>query len=159
MNQREEALYFFRKLVYVIYLEIASLTAEIHPKIAAKADITNGFFHGEKQKQAASLYYQVEAEVDPGKILAPFIERTGLTLEDTYQAFTEGSWQNKFGKHNFGGPKWARINEAALRLRDLIETQAWEDASFLIFDIKRMKTNQGSLVNQFEWSERRRNHQ
>lgn len=156
MNKKEEALYFFRKLVYVIYLEIGSLTPEIHSVIAEKADITNGFFHGEKQRQSAALYHQVEAEVDTAKILAPFIKRTGLTLEDIYQAFDEGSWQNKFGKYNFGGPKWVKIAELALQLRKFIDGGSWDEASNLIYDIKKLKTNQGFLVNQFEWSDRRR---
>jgi len=156
MNSQEEALYFYRKLIYVLYLEIGVLTPQIHSGTAAKADITNGFFHGEKQKQAAGLYHQVEAETDTNKIIAPFIERTGLTIEDILQAFQEGNWRNKFGAYHFGGPRWVKIAEAALELKKRIDQEDWEQATELVFDIKRMKTNQGFLVNQFEWTERRR---
>ena len=156
MNTQEEALYFFRKMVFAIYLEIGALQPRIHPEIAARADITNQFFQGEKQRQATALYHQVEKETDPNKILAPFIERTAISLEDVHRAFVEGNWRNKFGAFNSGGPKWARITEVALDLRRLIEQQDWEAASEQVYEIKKLKTNHGFLVHIFEWTERRR---
>lgn len=156
MNEQEEALFFFRKLVFVLYNEIGSLTPSVHAELAAKADIRNSFFHGEKQKQAAELYHLGELETDPAKIILPFRERTGLTLEDVHRAFVEGRWQNRHGAYNFGGPKMVRIAEATLELRRLIESQAWEEAANLVYQIKKMKTNQGIVINQFEWTERRR---
>ncbi len=156
MNPQEEALFFFRKIVYALYLEIGALQPRIHPEIAAKADITNQYFQGDKQKQAAALYRQVEDETDTRKITAPYEERTGLTLEDIYRAFAEGDWRNKFGGYNQGGPKWAKIAQTALELRRQIEAQNWEATAELVYTIKKLKTNQGFLVHLFDWSERRR---
>lgn len=156
MTGKEEALYFFRKLLYVLYLEIGGLQPKIHPEIAGKADLKNAFFQGEKQRHTAELYRLTETEEDPDKIIAPYIERTHLTLEDLRRAFAEGDWRNKFGGYNQGGPRFVKITDAALKLRDLIEREDWEEAKFLLFDIKAMKTNQGYLINQFEWTERRR---
>lgn len=156
MDEKEQALYFFRKVVYTLYLEIGALQEQIHPEIASKADLTNAFFHGEKERQAASLYLVSEKETEPKKIVAPYKERTGLTLEDIHQAFVEGDWRNKFGGYNFGGPKWIRIAEAALELGEKIEQEDWQGASDLVYDLKKLKTNQGYLINQFERTERRR---
>ncbi len=156
MDEKELALYFFRKLVYVLYLEIGSLQPKIHEKIAEKADIKNAFFQGEKRRHASELYYKTEQEQDPAKILAPYEERTRLTLDDVQRAFVEGDWRNKFGAYNYGGPRWVRVAEVTQQLRDLIEQQDWEQAVVLIQEIKSLKTNQGYLVSQFERTERRR---
>ncbi|NLG96654.1 MAG: hypothetical protein GX491_04760 [Chloroflexi bacterium] len=156
MDEREEALFFFRKIVYTLYLEIGGLQEKVHPGIAAKADLTNAFFQGEKERQAAMLYLQTEHETDPEKIIAPYKERTGLTLEDIHTAFVEGDWRNKFGGYNIGGPKWVRISELAAELRRCIEQEDWESAAAVIYDIKKAKTNQGYLIHQFDRLERRR---
>ncbi len=156
MDDREEALYFFRKLVFLLYLEIGALTPGIHKELAEKADIRNQFFRGEKRAQAAELYQQIEQETDTAKIVAPFRERTGLTLEDIRRAFAEGQWQNKHGAYNLGGPKWLKIADATLALRERIDQQDWEGAAGQVYQIKKLRTNQGYLVNQFDWTERRR---
>jgi hypothetical protein len=156
LTEKEEVFLIFRKLIFVLYVEIGALRPEIHPELAAKADIRNVFFHGEKQKQAAFLYHQTEFEEDIPKILAPYQEKTGLSLEDIHRAFVEGNWQVKNGGYHFGGPRLVKIAEAALELRDLLEREDWEDAALLVYKIKKLKTNQGFLVNQFEWTERRR---
>jgi hypothetical protein len=155
-QEKREAYYFYRKLMYALYVEIGALQPNNHPEIAAKADITNAFFRGEKQKQSAELYGLIENEVDLEKIEAPFRERTRLTLEDIHRAFAEGNWQGKRGIYYFGGPKWVKIAEATLTLRRFIENEEWEDAAFQVFKIKKLKTNQGNLINLFEWSDRRR---
>lgn len=156
MEQSQISLYFFRKLVYLLYLEIGALKPEIHQEIAARADLKNAFFQREKERQAADLYRRTEKETQTFKILAPYEERTGLTLEEIHRAFAEGDWRNKFGGYNFGGPKWERIAEVTLKLRRLIDAQDWDAAEDLLYEIKGLKTNQGYLVNQFERSDRRR---
>ena len=156
MDNREVSLNVFRRLVYVLYLEIGALHPANHPQIAKKARLNTSFFQRDKARQAADLYYQIENETDPGLVLAPFEERTGLTLEDIARAFSEGEWKNRYGSYNFGGPKWARIAEATLELRRLIERQDWEEAGILLHEIKGLKNNQGYLINQLERTERRR---
>lgn len=156
MDDREAALYFFRKLIFALYLEVGALQPKIHPELAAKAHLNTAFFERDKERQAAALYRQVERETLPARIVAPFAERTGLSLEEVYRVFQEGDWRNKFGGYTFGGPRWARIAEAAIELRGLIEQEKWEETAGLIFDIKKLKTNQGYLINQFERADRRR---
>jgi hypothetical protein len=155
MDDKATALYFFRKLVYVCYLEIGSLQHRNHPQMAAKALLKTAFFEREKEKQAASLYRMTENEESPAVILAPYIERTGLTLENVHRAFAEGDWKNKFGKYTFGGPRWARISELTLELQKLIEQGEWEKTADLIYEIKKLKTNQTYLVSHFERGDRR----
>lgn len=156
VENREMILNIFRRLVYVLYLEIGALQPANHPEIARKARLNTAYFQREKTRQAAELYRQVERENSPAKILAPFEERTGLSLEDIARAFSEGDWRNKHGGVNFGGPKWARIAQAAVELRGLIEQENWEEADALVHEIMRLKNNQGYLINQLERMERRR---
>jgi hypothetical protein len=155
MDNRETALYVFRCLVYVLYLEIGALQPRIHKEIARKAKLDSAYFQRDKEREAASLAHQVETETDPAKIVAPFQERTGLSLEDISRAFDEGDWRNKFGAYTFGGPKWARIAEVTLELRKKIEQEDWERAAELVHETKGLKTNQGYLIHQFERAERR----
>ncbi len=156
MDNRETALYIFRRLVYVLYLEIGALQPANHTEIAGKARLNTAFFQRDKERQSIEMFQQVENENETAKILAPFEERTGLTLEDIQRAFAEGDWRNKFGGYNFGGPKWARIAESAVELRRLIDAGDWEGAGDLLYEIKGLKNNQGYLINQFERVERRR---
>ena len=156
MDKKEEVFYFFRKLVYALYLEIGALQPYIHPEIASKADINNAFFKGERKRQAVDLFSQIESETSPAKVIAPYQERTGLALEDIHRAFVEGKWRSKHGGYYFGGPRWARIAEITLELRLRIEQEEWDRAEDLLYDIKRLKTNQGFLVHLFEWTERGR---
>lgn len=156
MDNRETALYIFRRLVYVLYLEIGALQPANHAEIARKARLNTAFFQRDKERQSIEMFQQVENETETAKILAPFEERTGLTLEDIQRAFSEGDWRNKFGGYNFGGPKWVRIAESAVELRRLIDQGDWEGAGDLLYEIKGLKNNQGYLINQFERVDRRR---
>ena len=155
MDEQETGLYVFRKLVYVLYLEIGALQPRIHPEIARKARLKSAFFQREKERQAAEMYRETEHETDLKKIVAPYVERTGLTLEDIHRAFAEGDWRNKFGAFTFGGPKWEHIADVALQFRQALEQDQSETVTSLVQEIKGLKTNQGYLINQFERSERR----
>lgn len=156
MEEHATALYVFRKLVYVLYLEIGSLRTNIHPGIAKKAHMKTAFFEREKERQALDLYRQIENETNVEKILIPFIDRTGLKLEDIHRAFVEGNWKNKFGGYNFGGPKWAKIAEVAVAMQKSLEQNDWAAVDELVQEVKGLKTNQGFLVSQFERTDRRR---
>jgi hypothetical protein len=155
MDEKATVLYFYRKLVYVLYLEIGALQHRNHPELAAKARLKTAFFQREKEKQAAALYRLTETEDLPARIVAPYEERTGLSLKDVRRAFAEGDWRNKFSQYTFGGPRWVQIADVTLELEKLIEQEEWEKASELLFEIKKLKTNQGFLVSHFERGDRR----
>ncbi len=154
MNEKEKAFFFFRKLVFCVYSEVGALKAEVHPELAAKVALTSSFFQGERKKQAALLYQRIEEEEDTAKILAPFEERTGLSLYDVFRVFDEGNWQNKFSGYNFGGPKWTRITAITMDLKRAIDDEDWEKATDLSYDIKGLKTNFGLLINEFDKTDR-----
>lgn len=156
MNQQEVALYVYRKLVYLLYLEVGALQHRVHPDLAKKAKLNTAYFQREKDRQALALYREIENETDVYQIEAPFKERTGLTMNDVHRAFVEGDWSNKFGGFNFGGPRWKQIADAAVELRDQILQENWEGTADVIQRIKAMKTNQGYLINQFDRTDRRR---
>ena len=156
MDTRETALYFLRKLAYLLYLEVGALQPHIHPELAQKAKLNTAYFQREKDRQAAELYTLSESVHDPAAILAPYAERTGLSLDDVHRALAEGDWRNKFGGYNFGGPKWVKIAELTVQLRDQIQQEAWEAVEGTLFEIKGLKTNQGYLITLFDRTERRR---
>lgn len=156
MDRQDTALYFFRKLVYLLYLEIGALQPHNHPELAARAKLKTAYFQREKERQAAELYSGSVQENTPAKILAPYEERTGLSLEDVHRAFAEGDWRNKFGGFNFGGPKWEKVAEVTLRLRAQIDQGHWEEVERVLFEIKSLKTDQGYLIHQFDRTDRRR---
>jgi hypothetical protein len=156
MDEKATVLYFYRKLVYVLYLEIGALQHRVHPQLATKARLKTAFFEREKEKQAVELYQLTENEENPAKIVEPYEERTGLSLVDVHRAFVEGDWRNKFSQYTFGGPRWARVAEVTLELGRLIEQNDWEKATELVFEIKKLKTNHGFLVSYFERGDRRR---
>jgi hypothetical protein len=156
MENQATALEIFRRLVYALYLEIGALQPANHPEIARKARLNTAFFQRDKERQVFELYRQVKSEPTTAKILAPFEERTGLSLEDIARAFSEGEWRNRFGSFNFGGPRWARIAEATLKLRQQIDQGDEEETAFLLHLIKGLKNNQGYLINQLERVDRRR---
>lgn len=155
MDEKETTLYFFRKLVYVLYQEVGSLQHRVHPELARKANLKSAFFEREKERQAAALYQLTEQETDTNKIIEPYALRTGLSLEDVERAFREGDWKNKFGGYTFGGPRWARIAEVTLRLKKLIDVGDWEEAADLTYEIKKLKSNQAFVINLFERGDRR----
>lgn len=156
MDIHETALYAYRKLIYLLYLEIGALKPEFHPKMAAKAHLKTAYFQREKERQAVEIYQYIEKETDLEKIVAPFEERTGLSLADVRRAFAEGDWRNKFGSYNFGGPKWARIADVTLELRAALRTDDADKIELAILEVKRLKTNRGYIINEFERTNRRK---
>lgn len=154
MDEREKALFFFRKLVFCVYMEVGALRPEVHPELAARAALTSSFFRGERKKQAAQLYHQIETEEETARIVRPFKERTGLTLSDVFRVFAEGNWKNKYSGFNAGGPKWTRIAAITLDLMRAIDAEDWEEATYLSYEIKSLKTNFGPLINEFDKTER-----
>ena len=71
MDNRETALYIFRRLVYVLYLEIGALQPANHAQIAQKARLNTAFFQRDKERQSLEMFYQVEEETETARILAP----------------------------------------------------------------------------------------
>lgn len=156
MDDKQLALFYFRKLVFALYGEIGALQPENHPELANKADLRHGFFQREREKQAAQIYLLTEQVQTPAEILQPYEERTGLNLEDVERAFREGNWKNKFKGYNFGGPRWAHIAAVTQRLRDVIERQAWDEVGLLDYEIKKLKHNRGLVIELFDRIERYR---
>lgn len=154
MDPQEEALLYFRKLLFLLYREIGALQPQIHAELAAKAKRTNWFFTGGRKKVALDLYRKSEREATVQNILLPYVERTGLTLEDLRRAFAEGNWSNRYGGHWMGGPKWAHITEKTIELKELIDHQDWDRFPDLALDVRGLKDNQGYLIEKFDQTER-----
>lgn len=154
MNDPQQALFFFRKVVFCLYREAGAMNESTHEELAKKAHLKTSFFHGARKRMAVQLYHDIKKETQTRRILTPFMLRTGLNLEDLQQLFDEGNWQGKFKKIFQGGPKWARIAEEAIRLRDAIDKADWPTALLVTHTMKGMKTNNGFLIDEFELTER-----
>jgi hypothetical protein len=155
MNDPQQALFFFRKVVFCLYREAGAMNENTHAELSQKAHLKTSFFHGARKRMAVQLYHDIKKETQVSRILNPFMFRTGLNLEDLQQLFAEGNWQGKFKKIFQGGPKWARIAEEAIRLRDAIAEEDWPAALQVTQVMKGMKTNIGFLVDEFELTERK----
>jgi len=57
MTPKQEALFFFRKLVYCVYREIGVLKPQNHVELAAKANRKTTFFSEDRKRQAGELYH------------------------------------------------------------------------------------------------------
>ena len=88
-------------------------------------------------------------EEDTNRILEPYEYRPGLTLEDIRRIFAEGHLPR-----GFGGARWAEITRTVIELRQLIDTKAWDRAPSLIDRAKKLRHNNGLLVDKFSELER-----
>jgi len=153
MTEKQEALFFFRKLVYCIYREIGVFKPKHHPRLAEKAKLSSKFFSDDRKRQAGLFFHQTETQENTGLILKLYEDRTGLSLQDIHQIFAEGHWQCHNGRFSFGGPKWARITEKTLELRQAIVTEDWSKVPALLGEIKTLEHNNGLVVNKFKETE------
>lgn len=75
--------------------------------------------------------------------------RTGLTLEDIYEAFDRGKWKTVTGTVAFGGPKWAATAKFTLDLRDAMASQDQQRQTMLIAKIDTLEHNNGRVIEKF----------
>jgi len=123
----KQALCYFRFFVYREYREIRFLGnprigrydkfAERYP-VLAKLDRT----------VFARAWHDVASETEPARIMKPFEDLTGLTLQAIEEAFRKGEWHPvKAEVKVFGGPKHAEIAVHAMRLGEAIQAGRWTD--------------------------------
>ena len=123
----KQALCYFRFFVYREYREIRFLGnqrigrydkfAERYP-VLAKLDRT----------AFARAWHDVASETEPARIMKPFEDLTGLTLQAIEEAFRKGEWHPaKAEVKVFGGPKHAEIAVHAMRLGEAIQAGRWTD--------------------------------
>lgn len=142
------ALHYFRNMASLLYREIGVLSPEIHPGVAAKARLDSEFFPTKRKELAYQAYQQTATETHLIAILTPYMTLTGLALEDLRRAFDEGNWIQG-GYISYGGPKWAKIAEVTISLRDAIASEDREEALALVEIARNLKHNTGSLVDKF----------
>lgn len=142
---RTKGLDFFRRTVALLYREIGVLKPANHAGVAAKAKLSEPFF-ADRKAQAKQLYKLSISDPTVELTLARYEERTGLTLEDSRQAFEEGKWGNP---PSFGGRKWAAIASAAIKLGDAIREKAWPQVYQLTQEIHGLEHNNGRIVAKF----------
>ena len=123
----KQALCFFRFFVYREYREIRFLGnqrigrydkfAERYP-VLLKLDRT----------VFARIWHEIASETEPARIMKPFEDVTGLTLQAVEEAFRKGEWHPvKAEVKVFGGPKHADIAVHAMRLGEAIQAGRWTD--------------------------------
>ena len=122
MDIREEALYYFRNLVYCLYREIRVFAPQNNPELHEKINKKSGFFDIKRgYLEADRLYFLIEQEQNITSILEPFFQVTWLTLDDLYKIFYYGDWLLSAKKYSYGGPLWAAAANTTLLLRQFIE--------------------------------------
>jgi hypothetical protein len=150
MDAKHEALDFFRKAVSFIYREVGAFVTANHPELASKAKLQTSFFPRDRKMLARKTYEKTIAEESTQRIIEPYVELTGLTLGDVHRIFSEGDWLLGRKHYSFGGPRWAEITEATMKLRQIIDSEDWNQVSEFMKYAKQLQHNNNGLVNKFK---------
>ncbi len=140
---------YFRRVVALVYREIGVLKASNHAAIASKMNAAGGFFGQQRKVEAKKLYKLSLTDISIDQTLARYAKRTGLALEDVFEAFQSGSWGTASGGFAFGGPRWAAITKAAIELASAIRSKAWSEVEAVVSNIDGLKHNNGPIVGKF----------
>lgn len=150
MTREKEALDYFRKLVSLLYREVGAMVRDNHPELFDRSTMATSGFSAARKSAAKKIYRTTISEVDPERIVAPYVARTGLSLEDVLKVFHDGDWLLGRKRYSFGGPKWARIAVTTLSLRDVILKKEWHRVPQVIADINVLRHNNGWIVEKFD---------
>jgi hypothetical protein len=142
---RAKGLDYFRRTTAMLYREIGVIQRKNHPAVAAKAKTSEPFFK-DRKGQARQLYKLSVTDLTIDETLSRYEKKTGLTLQDVYEAFATGSWGNP---PSFGGPKWAAIAQAAVHLSSALREKNWSEVERLTGSIGQLQHNNGPLVGKF----------
>ncbi|MFQ5662352.1 MAG: hypothetical protein ACE5HL_00770 [Terriglobia bacterium] len=148
-NVQNQGLDYFRRVVALVYREIGVLEASNHAAIAAKINAAGGFFGQQRKVEAKKLYKLSLTDISVDHTLTRYAKRTGLTLEDVYEAFRSGTWRTASGGFAFGGPRWAAITKAAIELGSAIRSKSWSEVGGLVNVIDGLEHNNGRIVDKF----------
>ena len=140
---------YFRRVVALVYREIGVLKASNHAAVAAKINAAGGFFGPQRKVEAQKLYKLSLTDISVDHTLTRYAKRTGLTLDDVYEAFRSGKWSTASGGFAFGGPKWAAITKTATELGSAIRSKNWSEVEATINVIDGLEHNNGRIVGKF----------
>ena len=149
MTREKEALDYFRKLVSLLYREVGAIERDNHPELFDRSTMATSGFSAARKFEAKKIYRTTISEVDPERIVAPYVARTRLSLEDVFKSFHEGDWLLGKKRYSFGGPNWARIAGTTLSLRDVILKKEWHRVPRLIAEVNVLCHNHGRIVDKF----------
>ena len=148
MTPETEALKYYRKLVSFIYREVGAMKRDNHPELYDRSNIS--LVHSKRKEDAKRFYHESKTQNDVGLIDQSYVEWSGLTLEDVLKVFQEGDWLLGRKSHSFGGPKWAKVTETTLALREAITSEEWQRIPRLVDEIKNLRHNSGLVINKFK---------
>jgi hypothetical protein len=140
---------YFRRVVALVYREIGVLKAPNHAAVAAKINAAGGFFGPQRKVEAQKLYKLSLTDISIDYTLTRYAKRTGLTLDDVYEAFRSGKWGTASGEFGFGGPRWAAITKTAIELGSAIRGKNWSAVEAAISEIDGLEHNNGRIVGKF----------
>jgi hypothetical protein len=151
---KAKALDYFRRLVSLVYREVGVLSEHNHPAVYSRAKIGEGFFGSGRKRRAAEIYAQTVAMELPQEITRPYLEATGLSLEQVESAFSEGEWRTRGGYYAFGGPRWASITAYTIALGRALDEGDWCRVETLLVETSNLRHNNGFVVDKFADIER-----
>ena len=149
MGEIDKALEIYRKLVSLLYREIGAMVRNNHPMLYDGSKLAGSTFAKERKQRARDIYCDSRGERDPDAIAELYRRETGLSLDQVHQAFREGDWLLGRTKHSFGGPKWAKIAEVAIDLRNPLRDGDHAAARLLIKQVGALHHNNGRVVDKF----------
>ena len=149
MVEVDKALETYRKLVSLLYREIGAMLRNNHSELYDGSKLADSGFAGQRKKRAREIYCESRADQDPDAIANRYRRETGLSLEQVHEAFRDGDWLLGRTKHSFGGPKWAKIAEVAIDLRNSLRDGDHAAARLLIKQVGALHHNNGRVVDKF----------
>ena len=150
MIPENEALEYYRKLMSLIYREIGAMWAENHLELYDKSKIGTSKLRQTRKEDTKCFYHKSKSDNDVGLIDQYYVEWSGLILEEVLKAFQEGDWLLDRKQYSWGGPKWARVTETTLALREIILNEDWQGMPQLVDRIKNLRHNTGWVVEKFK---------
>lgn len=150
MDQRDNALYYFRNLIYCLYREIRVFEKRNYPKFFFKTLANSDYFDKyEGLIKADNLYTTTEQEQNVNRVIYAYFKETGFKLEEILEVFSQGDWERN-GCISYGGPKWAEIAKVTLSLKNAIEQDDHKEMKTLIEAVNDLEHNHDKIVNKFK---------
>ena len=146
---QKRGLDYFRRVVALIYREIGVLRLRHHRLIASKAKLVGELFGPDRKVQAKRLYKLSLTDTSITQTLGRYEQRTGLTLQDVYEASRDWNWSCASGNVSFGERRWAAITKAGIELAAAIQSNDWLAVGRLADLVDKLEHNSGRITGKF----------
>lgn len=154
---RSRAWCVLRNLAHAVYREARHLGPERDAQ--ARVTVSGGPLLPQAQQcrrarvelKSRRLFEMTAQAKSTTEVLEPYVEKTGLSVDDAIRVFRLPSWER-----GYGGPKWAAIAETLKELLSALEAGDIVRAGTVAERVLRLQHNNGPLVpSRSDWERNR----